>query len=475
MPLQGHTCKSPKDLLTSVQMDRIHASTLTVLEQVGVVFGSDQALDILEHGGCRVEHSSGLVRFPEQLVNECLQLCPKQFSIKARHPDYDLLVGGNRLLFQSHPGLHIADLKTGERKEASLQDIGPLVRLIDALNEIHLAIMPTATIADKPPAVMTEWVAAEQMRNTQKVTAHGAFHGCAKWVVEMAAVTEQQVYGQINPVSPLRYDHDQIEGGLEFVSAGHPICILPGPTLGATSPATLAGTLVLQNAEHLAGVVLVQLVHPGAPVTLASYPHVMDMRNGAPCIGGVEAGLLGAALAQIGRRYGIPSHPEFPMTDSKSLDEQAAFEKAMSLVLLAEAGANLVSNGGALEAEKLWSPVQLVIDNELNGMVGGILDGITVTEETIALDVIQEVGQSGQYLKSKHTRRTWRAEQFLPSLADRLGFETWKAQGSRDITDRARERALELVAKHQVPPLPEEQDRELDRIVRSAEKEKLGL
>ncbi len=474
MALQGHNCNRPKDLLTDLEVDRIHAGTLEVLEQVGVVFGDEGALELLGRGGCQVDRGSGRVRFPSQLVEECLRLCPEQFTLKARHPDYDLQVGGDRLFFQSHPGLHIADLETGERKEASFQDIAPLVRLIDALDEIHLAIMPTATISEKDPRVMTEWVAAEQMRNTQKVTAHGAFHGCAKWVVEMAAVTGQQVYGQINSVSPLYYHHDQIEGGLEFVAGGHPICILPGPTLGATSPTTLAGTLVLQNAEHLAGVVLVQLFRPGAPVTLASYPHVMDMRNGAPCIGGVEVGLMGAALAQIGRRYGIPSHPEFPMTDSKVLDEQAAFEKAMSLVVVAEAGPNLVTNGGALEAEKLWSPVQLVIDNELNGMVGRILDGITVTEETLALDVIKEVGQSGQYLRSKHTRRAWRAEQFLPSLADRVTFSTWQAEGSRDIIARARERALELIAKHEVPPLPEDQDRELDRIVRAAEIEKLG-
>ncbi|MDP7643660.1 MAG: trimethylamine methyltransferase family protein [Anaerolineales bacterium] len=475
MPLPGHVCNNPKDLLTDLEMDTIHASTLEILGDVGVVFGDDRALEILKSGGCRVEHSTGRVRFPGQLVEECLQLCPSRFSIKARNPAYDLDVGGDRLYFQSHPGLYLSDLETGERREASLQDIGPLVRLIDALDEIHLAIMPTATIAEKHPAVMTEWVTAEQMRNTQKVTAHGAFHGCARWVVEMAAVTEQQVYGQINPVSPLHYPQDQIEGGLDFVSAGHPICILPGPTLGANSPATLAGTLVLQNAEHLAGVVLVQLFRPEAPVTLASYPHVMDMRNGAPCIGGVEVGLLGAALAQIGRRYGIPSHPEFPMTDSKALDEQTAFEKAMSLVLLAEAGANLISNGGALEVEKMWSPVQLVIDNELNGMVARIMDGITVDANTIALDVIKEVGPSGNFLETKHTRRTWRSEQFLPVLADRVGFETWKAQGSRDITHRAQERAMELISTHEVPPLSEHQDKELDRIVKATEREKLTL
>jgi trimethylamine--corrinoid protein Co-methyltransferase len=475
MPLKGHVCKNPKDVLTDEEVGMIHRSTLDILSEVGVVFGGDEALGLLERGGCEVDRASGRVRFAGQLVEECIERCPSHFVIKARHPDYDLEIGGDRLYFQSHPGLYIVDLETGERREPSLYDIGPMVRLLDALDEIHLPIMPTNTIFEKPPQVMTEWVTAEMMRNTQKVGAGGVFQGCAKWVVEMAEVTGQQVYGQINPVSPLNYSQEQVEGGLEYVNAGHPICILPGPTLGANSPATLAGTLVLQNAEHLAGVVLVQLYRPGAPVTIASYPHVMDMRNGSPCIGGVEVGLLGMALAQIGRRYGIPSHPEFPISDSKALDEQAAIEKAMTAVLLAEAGANLISNGGALEAEKAWSPVQLVIDSEINGMVGRILDGITVTEETLAVDVITEVGPSGNFLRTGHTQRMWRQEQFLPKLADRLGYATWKTQGSRDITERARERALEIVRTHQVPPLPEEQDRELSRIVKAAEKEKLGL
>ncbi|MFC2030267.1 trimethylamine methyltransferase family protein [Chloroflexota bacterium] len=474
MPLKGHTCRNPKDILTDIEIDMIHRSTVDILSNVGVVFGSEKALGILESGGCDVDRANGRVRFPGQLVESCIVRSPSQFRIRARHHDYDLEIGEDRLYFQSHPGLYIKDLETGERKEASLADIGPLVRLVDALNEIHLSIMPTGTISEKPPQVMVEWITAEQMRNTQKVTSAGVFQECTEWVIEMATVTEQQVYGQINPVSPLNYSQEQIEGGLEYVGAGHPVCILPGPTLGANSPATLAGTLVVQNAEHLAGLVLIQLFKAGAPVTLASYPHVMDMRNGAPCIGGVEVGLLGAALAQIGRRYGIPTHPEFPVSDSKALDEQAAIEKAMTAVLLAEAGANLITNGGALEAEKLWSPVQLVIDNEINGMVGRILDGIEVTENTLAVDIIKEVGAGGNFLRTMHTQRTWRKEQYLPELADREGYETWAAQGAKEITERARERAVELVRTHQVPPLPEEQDRELDRIVRAAEKKKLG-
>ena len=474
MPLASHVFRDPKGPLPNADLDLVHDGTMQILSQVGVVFANDQALGILERGGCQVDSASGRVYFPEPLVQECIEQCPSQFTIRARNRDYDLEVGGDRLYFQSHPGLHLLDLESNVRREATFEDVGPLVRLVDAMDEIHLAIVPTTTISNLPLPIMIEMVTAEQMRNTQKVTAGGVFGGCVPWVIEMAEVTNQQVYGQINSISPLTYPEDQIEGGLAYVRAGHPVCILPGPTLGANSPVTLAGTLVLQNAEHLAAVVLLQLFQPGAPVTLASYPHLMDVRDAGLCIGTVEIALLGAALAQIGRRYGIPSHPEFPITDSKCLDEQSALEKAMTVVMLAEAGSNLISNGGALETEKMWSPVQLVIDNEINAMVGHILKGIPVTKETLALDVIREIGHAGNYLDSMHTLSLWRQQQFLPRLSDRQGYDAWAASGSRDMADRARDRARDLLHTYEVPPLPEEQERELRRILQAAERAKLN-
>jgi trimethylamine--corrinoid protein Co-methyltransferase len=474
MPLDGHILTEPKGPLSDRDLNLIHDGTLRILNSAGVVFAHEEALNILERGGCQVSRTDGRVQFPASLVEACIEQCPPRFTIRARNRAYDLEVGGQRLYFQSHPGLYLLDLESNARREATLADIGPLVRLIDAMDEVHLSIMPTSTISDRPAPVMIEWITAEQMRNTQKVTAAGVFEGCVPWVIEMAQVTGQQLYGQINSVSPLIYPEEQVEGGLAYVRAGHPVCILPGLTLGANSPVTLAGSLVLQNAEHLAAVVLLQLARPGAPVTLGCYPHLMDVRDASLCIGAVEIGLLGAALAQIARRYAIPSHPEIPLTDSKCLDEQSALEKAMTVVLLAEAGAHLVSNGGALQTEKAWSPAQLVIDNEINGMAGRMLKGIAVTDETLALDVIEGVGHGGNYLEHTHTLRLWREEQFLPRLANRQTHESWKADGARDLVEQAKERARELLRTHQVPPLPEEQDRELGRLVQLAQAQKLG-
>jgi trimethylamine:corrinoid methyltransferase-like protein len=473
MPLSGYPYCHVNDVLDEGMVERIHQGALDVLGAAGVVFASEAALLALKRAGCAVDGAGGRVRFPKRLVEECIQQCPRRFTLKARNREMDLDIAHGRLYVQSHPGLFLVDLETGQRRLACLADIGPMVRLLDALEEIHLPIMPTSTVADKPSAVMIEWITAEVLRNTEKATAGGVFDGCAPWVVEMAAVTGQSIYGQLNPVTPLCYSAEQLDGAQEYLRAGHPICILPGPTLGANSPATLAGTLVLQTAEHLAGVVWAQLVRPGAPVTLASYPHLLDMRQGGLCIGAVEVGLLGAATAQLGRHYGIPAHPQLPLTDAKTLDEQAGVEKAMGALLLAQSGANLITNGGGLETEKAWSPVQLVIDCEINAMVGRILRGIDVTEGTLAVELVQEMGPSGNFLGTQHTKRSWRGEQFLPRLADRLGYEVWQSRGSKTMIDRAREWARDTVCQHQVPPLSEEQDRELERILRAAEKAKL--
>jgi trimethylamine---corrinoid protein Co-methyltransferase len=472
--LTGYAIRKAQDLLTAGEVERIHHAALEVLSRTGVTFGSDEALRLLAQAGCSIDPAGGRAHIPERLVEECMALCPRGFTLRARCRELDLEVGPGRLYIQSHPGLFLIELETGQRRLASLADIGPMVRLLDALEEIHLPIMPTGTLSDKPSPVMIEWITAEVLRNTQKATACGVFDGCAPWVVEMAAVTGQHLYGQINPVTPLRYPADQLEGAAHYLRAGHPICILPGPTLGANSPATLAGTLVLQTAEHLAGVVWAQLVQPGAPVTLSSYPHLLDMRQGALSIGAVEVGLLGAATAQLGRHYGIPTHPQLPLTDAKGHDEQAAIEKALGALLLAQSGANLITNGGGLETEKAWSPVQLVIDCEINAMIGRIQEGIDVREETLAVDLIQETGASGSFLGTRHTKLSWRSEQMLPRLADRLGYETWQAQGGQTMVERAREWARETVRSHQVPPLSEEQDRELGRILAAAERAKLG-
>jgi len=185
-------------------------------------------------------------------------------------------------------------------------------------------------------------------------------------------------------------------------------------------------------------------------------------------------GLLGAGLAQLCGFYQIPSHPQFPITDAKVLDEQAAIEKSMNIVMCAAGGADFISNGGSLETEMIWSPIQLVIDNEINGMVKRIRNGIAVNEATLAVDLIQEVcSGSGLYLDTEHTVNHWRDEQYMPELADRNSYSAWIGEGEKTMIDRAVEMVNRIIESTEVPPLPPEQDKELERILKAVEKEKL--
>jgi len=320
MVWHGHTCSSPLSILTDDQVARIHYGALDVLEKTGVVFESEEALAILGKAGCSVDQSTSLVKFPGWLVEECIQRCPSSFSLKARNPEYNIRLGSPYLYFMSCPGLFLQDLETGERRQAVLSDIGPLVRMLDALDEIHLVFMPVGTVTDRPEPVVFEHITAEVMRNTEKVGVGANFHGSAKWIIEMCRVTDQQVRTAMSPTSPLTYRRHTIEGGLQFARAAFPQLICPGIFMGASGPVTLAGTLVQQTAEQLAGAVLLQLAVPGAGVVLSCYTHILDMRTATPSIGSVETALIGVGLAQIARFYGVPCQTSFPWADSTNMD-----------------------------------------------------------------------------------------------------------------------------------------------------------
>lgn len=469
MTLKGHECREPIVMLTEDQIDRIHRGTLDILEETGVVIDSKEALDIMKDAGCNVDYDRKIVKFQESLVEESLRKCPSTFLLKARNPEYSLSLGGSKLYFASFPALSIADPETGHSRPGTLKDVEDLVKLCDALPEVHTLCQPLSSLADKPPNVCMEWIVATEMRTTEKTLMGPSFSGCAKWIVEMANALKQQMMGSICVTSPLTYPSEQAEGLLTYARAQHPVAILSGPSLGATGPATLAGALVLENVEVLAGVVLAQLVSPGVGVLVQAYATPLDMRYGTMASGAVEVGMMAVGMAQVWRRYNLPTGVFFPMTDSKVPDEQAAYEKCMQLLLCSLAGINYIMPCGGLDDEGIQSAAQLLIDSEMCGMVGRILDGINVTDETLAIELIKQVGPiPGNYLKTEHTRKWWRKDQYQPSLSSRQPYGKWVSMGSKDVVARATERAREIIKTHRPPPLAEDLNNELSRILKLA-------
>jgi trimethylamine--corrinoid protein Co-methyltransferase len=356
-----------------------------------------------------------------------------------------------------------------------VEDLARLSRLCDAMSEVHTICQPTPHLSDKPVEVEMEWVLATTFRNTEKTTMGAAFNGCSKWVVEMCKVLGQQVHGSICMASPLVIPVDQAQGVLDYAGAGHPLHLLSGPMRGASGPATMAGTLVLQTAEILGGNVLGQLVSPGIGAIYVGYATPMDMRLGTMASGSIDVGIMGVASAQIARYLGMPSAVFFPMTDAKLPDPQASYERHLQALLCAQAGVNHIMALGGLENEGAFSPEQMVIDNEICGMIGKVLEGIRVDDERLAVDLIKTVGPiPGNYLGKEHTRRHWKEDYFIPKVSVREGYDAWIAGGRRGVVERASEIAQNVMATHRPVPLPPEVDRELDRILKAAEDEKLG-
>jgi trimethylamine--corrinoid protein Co-methyltransferase len=471
----GYKSKKLMKVLSNNEVERVHEGTLEVLKDCGVRFEDEEALKILGEAGCQVDRDRMMVKFPVKIVEESLKKKPDTFYLKGRNPKYDLKFSGEEVYFTNHACSQIVDWNTGKPKIATLDDVTRMITIIDALENYHACFETAAILADKPIEVTREWIRAETFRNTEKSATAGSLKGTRKWLIRMAEVVGETMQACTCSSSPLVCGEDMCRAIIEYGRAGHPLSIQSGAAMGATCPATIAGTLVLHNAEVLAGMVLAQLANPGIGMFYGSETMPMDMRTGRLASGAVEVGILTAAIAQMADFYGVPCRAVFPMTDANSPDQQCGYEKAVQLVLMVLAGVNYNISGGGLEDEVLVSFEQLVIDNEMYGMMGRLLEGIKVDEDSLSVNLIKEVGPvPGSFLNKKHTSDFWEKEHYIPRLSARMSYARWERGGAKDIVKVAREKVMEIWKTHKPVPLPEEVDRELAKILEAAAKEKLG-
>jgi trimethylamine--corrinoid protein Co-methyltransferase len=277
------------------------------------------------------------------------------------------------------------------------------------------------------------------------------------------------IFTTCNVISPLEYMVEQTEGLIEYAKMGLPVDIASEPQCGATSPVTLAGTLVQQTAEILGMIVITQLVNPGTPVLMGTVAAAMDMRNGMIALGGVEAALFNVAHAQVSQFYQIPSRGTGSNTESKSLDMQAGYEKAITLLLPAMAGVNMIFYPGTMDHATTVSLESLLIDHEICDMMDRLLRGISVTDEKLALDMIDRVGPGGHFLRQKHTMRYLEEEHFLPKLSDRDSYETWVEKGEKTLQERAKDQVKKILREHEPLPMDEAIEKELLAIIKEVE------
>lgn len=470
---------------TKKDLETIHAATLEILEQVGVIFEGDRAREILLGAGCA--EKGGRIYFPSGVVEDALKdPVPLTFygidesivfPMTAAERSYSHNFGSVSVLL---------DHDTNRVREAKVKDLEDFARLSDSLPYLDL-VVPTLRATDLPEEIANIGMAVYTMKNTRKPVDIGTASDSweTRYLIEVAATIrggldklKSKPMGtiSISPLSPLNFPADIAEAIIDCAGLGLPLTMLPCPTRGLTAPLTLIGGLVQQNAEQLAFLTLARLVNKSCPLVYTCRLAAANMRTGF--VGGKDPdlGLSGACVAQIARYYGLPSGVYGMDTGAALPDIQSGYERAINCLPPVLARATMVSGFGLLNGGLLASAEEMVIDNEVYGMLMHRLGGdLTVNEESIGIDVIRAVMDGGNFLAQEHTRDFMRkGELWQGKLGNALPFEEWRAQGSPDTREAARENVRELLAAHPGAYLDEKLCRELDLILEKATGERVG-
>ncbi len=444
---------------------------MQVLAEIGVLFPNQEALAVFEKHGVKADGQK--VFLTEDQVMKAIAQAPAQFTIHARNSERDVRIGdGVPVLAPGYGAPFIVDLDVGKRP-ATMDDYHKLAKLAHALPNQDLSGHLMAEPADIPPnTVHLQMLHAHIVHSDKPFIGSTAGAAGAGHTMELASILFGRVgerpvtIGLINSLSPLGYGSEMLEALLVYAHHRQPVIVAALSMAGSTGPITLAGVLVQQNAELLAGITLTQLINPGTPVVYGSASTNLDMRTGGLVIGSPEFSMLTGAHADLCRYYGLPSRSGGALTDSHSPDVQAGYESMFSLMTTLNSGIDIVLHAaGILSSFLSFSYEKFVLDDEICGLVRHWLQRFPVDEETLAFPIIAQVGPGGNYLMEMHTLGRCRTEFWQPAVSSRDGIESWMAAGRPDATHRARQRWQKLVAEHQDPPLDPTITRQLQVLV----------
>jgi trimethylamine---corrinoid protein Co-methyltransferase len=462
------------EVFNQAEIEMIHAASMEILAEVGIRVNLKKARDLFREAGAEVDETTKAVRLPEKLVQWALTQAPGQFSLHGIDGNFSFLIGNE----QPEPvfaGLgtptRIIDLETGTVRPTTKQDMIDHIILIDACKHIHNSQMDIWPDDIPMTTIHTEaiWAWAHHSR---KPFGMGCYGFLPTWdmmrMMSIAVGGKQELqqrprfFAICSVVSPLQMDQAQAEGLLICAEYRQPVTLAPEGIAGMTAPVTLAGLVAQENAAILAHLTLAQIFRPGAPVLYGTVSTTANMRYGTVTLGSVETGLISAASAQMARYYGLPIRSVGGTTESKRPDAQAGFERMGTLLPAVLAGVNLITCAGTLDSTMLESHALLMLDDDICGAALRMARGIEVNPQTLDLDLIKRIGYAGNYIAEVETSRMYRKETFIPSLFSREPYDTWEKEGGKLAIDRARERAIAVLADHQPYPVEEALAQELD-------------
>ena len=464
-------------VLNREQAMAIHAAALEILEKTGFKMEHPGALEMLADAGCHI--SADWVKLPAHIVEQALSSAPKHIDLYDQKGNKTMpLMDGNTFYGTGSDATFTHDLETGERRRTVLKDAANFVRLVDGLENMAFA-MSMANPEDVPIEDIYLYVFAEMVKNTNKPIVFIADSGrdLAKIYDIACRVVGDETKLQEKPfllnyseaISPLRFPQNVMERLIFCAKKKIPICFPSGSNAGGGAPVTLAGAMALGIAENLVGLVVHQLSGKGSPFLFGPNVSVLDMKSTVVSYGCPEWSLTQAALADMRDEiYGLPVWAFAGASDAKIMDAQAGAEAMFSIISAMLSRANLIHDVGFLEYGNTSSLEMITMADELVAMSRSFTRGIPVSEQTLALEVIERVTSGGPgsiFLMDDHTFEHFMQAQFLPKLLDRSRYDSWVEAGAMDLYKRCNLEAKRILSEHQVESKTDEVLREIDLIL----------
>jgi trimethylamine--corrinoid protein Co-methyltransferase len=463
-------------VLSEDQKKQVHQATLELLRRTGVRVLVGEVRDLLARAGCWVDGER--VRIPPHLIDWAIRVAPSRVVLCDREGNPAMYLEGRKGYYGTGSDTpFVIDAYSGERRQAVLEDVGNVARLVDALPHINF-LMCMGIASDVNEKISDLYHFREMVSNTVKPIVYTAWdRRNLEDIIEMAEAVAGgaealrrspfcALYSE--PISPLTHAEESCEKLLYICDKGLPVVYTPGMMIGGSAPVTVAGALVQANAEQLSGLLICQLIREGAPMIGAGGILFMDMARGLISYAAPEFMLAMAAFSEMCHFYGLPIFSFAGCSDSKLFDQQAAAEGALWMLITALSGGNLIHDVGYLEGGLVASYEMIVAMDEVAGLVKRFMEGVEISEETMALDVIDKVGPGGHFVAEDHTFRHFR-KNWVPRLFDRSTRGEWEAAGGLSMGDRATARAQQILEQHQAPPMQGDVRSQLDAVIERAE------
>jgi len=463
----------PLKILTDSQVEQIHSATLNVLEEVGFKYESKKALKVLEDRGCIIDYDKMIAKIPPSLVEWAIASTPSSFFLKARDEQKSIRIGANTLYFMNSTGARHVNVDTGMVTMATMEQNNLAVTVSDSLDSVHVfpSYTPYFEIEGVPPVMACPVSCAQRHRCSSKPNRGAQPTDSFIWETQIALATDAQLMGCVEGAAPLSLAEDPCNAAFYYLEAGFPIYIASGSIMGGSHPITVAGASVSHNAELLAIIVLLQSIKPGCGIIANNFVSAMNMSTGDLNFGTAAIALHQMAYNQVWHSYyKIPiNNTGSAFSNAKFIDYQLGAEKLPLATASALSGANMIVLHGGVTAELAYNPILAIIDDDIAKTLGKMIEGFSVNDDTIGLDIIKNVGSDGTFLNTKQTRTMWKSEDYMPAIFDKSSYQEWLGSGKKSVIDKAKDKYEEIIATYKPKPLTPQQDSEIDRILKEAQ------